>query len=173
MYAYTATEHFQQVYAQHKPTVYHFLHRLTRNHHEASDLVQDTFLRYYQSGRNVKESSVRAWLFQTSYRVFVDHYRKKTTRAWLPFESVSEPESPEHHYPETTYLFNEWETELCKHMDRLKPKEQQILTLLAWEGLSYREIAERMDCTESTVKTSIHRARNKMRHYCGHLAASI
>ncbi|MFD2612839.1 RNA polymerase sigma factor [Paenibacillus gansuensis] len=173
MYPQSAVEEFQHVYAQYKLTVYHFMYRLTRNHHEASDLMQDTFLRFYQSGSSVQGKSIKSWLFQTSYRVFVDHYRKKQKRNCSPFDLAPEPACPETAHPEQCCIHNEWEEELHRQLERLKPRDRQILLLLAYEELSYREIAERLDCSESTIKTAIHRARLKMKRDSGYLAASV
>ena len=47
-------------------------------------------------------------------------------------------------------------------LSRLKPHDQELLRLVAWEGLSHRQVAQMLGCTENAVAIRLHRARERL-----------
>lgn len=157
------TKDFQDLYIEHQAALYQFLRALTKNHHDAADLLQEAFIRMYQHQNNIQPSCIKSWLFQTSYRLFVDKYRRKSKYQWTTLEVITEPECSQSSLPDVIYLHKECENKLLDDIAQLNTRERDILYLLAWEQLTYREIAERIKSTESAIKTAIFRARTKMK----------
>jgi RNA polymerase sigma-70 factor (ECF subfamily) len=57
--------------------------------------------------------------------------------------------------------------QLAAALERLEPRDRDVLLLFAWEGLSYQEIAESLDIAVGTVASRLSRARRCMREYLG------
>ena len=79
--------------------------RLTRNPEDASDIVQETYLRAYRTFANFKEgTNCKAWLFTILYSIFVNKYRKRQREA--DTVSIEELEQKFHR----TLADGQWET---------------------------------------------------------------
>lgn len=151
---------FQHIYKQYRLPLHRYLVRRTGNESDAADLTQETFVRMYE--KRVNPETARAWLFKTSYHLFVDQWRKKRRAVHVPLEAMSDmPETDVS--PEGEALGAELRKEIFKALQELKPRDREVLLMLAQRNLSYREIADHVGCSENAIKTLVHRARKRMR----------
>ncbi|PYI52401.1 RNA polymerase sigma factor [Paenibacillus flagellatus] len=151
---------FQNVYHNYQIPLQRYLMLRTGNENDAADIAQEAFIRLYE--KQVKPETAKAWLFKTGYHLFVDQWRKKRRALHVPLESI--PDMPmTGPSPEGLALGAELRTEIREALGELKPRDRQVLLMLAQRGLSYREIAEHIGCSENAVKTLVHRARKRMR----------
>ncbi|UII56583.1 hypothetical protein LS684_03615 [Cytobacillus spongiae] len=58
--------------------LYRYLYSLSKNHHTAEDLVQETFYRAYLQLLEDGISNIKPWLFKVAYHAFIDLTRKQT-----------------------------------------------------------------------------------------------
>lgn len=69
---------FEDITLPYAASLYHVALRWTKNRDDASDLVQETYLRAYQGFANfVEGTNCKAWLFTIMYSIFVNQYRKR------------------------------------------------------------------------------------------------
>ncbi len=132
-------------------TVYRLAYSHTRNSTDAEDISQEVFLRYFQK-RPVFQSEEhrRAWLL----RVTVNRTKSWVTSAWFRHTVPLDDEIP----------FPELETqELHDALGTLPAKERILLHLFYYEELSTKEIAQTLGRKESTVRTQLTRARQKLK----------
>jgi len=139
------------------------------NDDEALDIVQDAMekmVRYY----SLKPANEwRALFFRVLHNQIVDWYRKNTVRNKLFFWKSSQSEDDGAEY---------WENVVCNEVDtpendvgamesaviaqrvlkKLPLRQRQCFMLRQWEGLSTKETANIMGCSEGSVKTHLHRA---------------
>ncbi len=147
--------------------------RLTKNHAEAEDLVQETILRawerwhQYQTGTNA-----RAWLLRIQTHTFINKCRrKKREREILTAEREGRHGSRFHcnesakrwSNPETRFLDRSISPAVRSALDELNPEFRAVVVLSDLQGLSYREIAEAVDCPVGTVMSRLFRARKALR----------
>ncbi|ARU61306.1 hypothetical protein CBW65_10090 [Tumebacillus avium] len=158
--------HFEETYHAHRVALYNFLLRLTGNAHDANDLFQETFLKYYEHQHTL--SSIKPWLFQTGYRLFVDQWRKRRNKQALALEDAPEPVAGAADTPEAALLEAEMFREFQQALGQLPPRARAALLLREREGASYLEIAETIGCSENAVKTIIYRARISLRKLLSH-----
>ena len=71
-------ESFESLVGQFEKPLYHFLLTKTRNHHQAEDLLQDTFLITYRKlDRFNPAYPFSSWIFTIANRLAISHYRKQ------------------------------------------------------------------------------------------------
>lgn len=141
---------------------------LTRNHAEAEDLVQETYVRAMPAMKRLRsESNVKAWFFKILRNAWLNHLRKRRTGpeiAWTDVEDdavkdIAEPSQDAYHA-----LVSKMEREQVQAaIQALSAKFREIILLREYEELSYHEIAGLLDCPVGTVMSRLARARSKLR----------
>jgi len=146
--------------------------RLTRNPHDAEDLLQETYLRAYRfHDRFEAGSNLRAWLFRIQFNTFVNRYRRQNKHKAILAEMGEAPDvrgvmsrsaMRALSDPESAMLRPLIGKEIERALDQL-PEDQRVVVLLAdVEEFSYREIAEIVGCPIGTVMSRLHRARRAL-----------
>jgi RNA polymerase sigma-70 factor (ECF subfamily) len=145
-------------------TAYYFV----ANMEDAEDLSQEVFLEILKSiGRYKKNSSLYTWIYRITVNKSLDHLRKQKRRNVLHqigiFMQVSNDEmNRSDNEPAITDTRND-DKEKRKILDRAVnslPENQKISFILnKYEELAYKEIAEIMNLSLSSVESLIHRAK--------------
>ena len=140
--------------------VYNFcLYRL-RDRQEAEDAVQTTFLYAYGSlRRGVVPRAEVAWLLTIAKNVCVARWRSARRRSG--HEVAGEPERLEL-VPDQAQPDPFERQELERALGRLPEQQRLAILLREWQGLSYAEIAERLEITVPAVESLLFRARHKL-----------
>ena len=142
--------------------LYNFFYRLTGDAGLSEDLTQEVFLRilkYRQSFRG--ESKFTTWMYQIGRNVHIDHIRKK--RPEMPLEDKWEEEIAPEPQPEEATSIEQDEALLDKALALLPAAKKEILVLSRFQGMKYKDIAQLLGCSLSTVKVQVHRAIKDLR----------
>ena len=133
--------------------------RLTRNAHDAEDLVQETFLRAFRAFDSYRPgTNARAWLFTILHRVRADS-RRRAGRAPQTVELEGEgPGIP----PPQEGLASRGE-EIARAVESLPEPFRTAVVLRDVAELSYEEIRKITDAPLGTVMSRIHRGRALVR----------
>lgn len=143
--------------------------RMTRDSTAAEDLVQETLLRAYKFWHKFEQgTNVKAWLFRIQTNIFINRYRKRQTEQKVLDDRQVDDLLDRYAVEERTYLPPETREAFLKQvvgdevmaaLEQL-PFEFRIAVVLAdMHDLSYKEIAEVLDCPVGTVMSRLHRAR--------------
>lgn len=150
---------------QHK--LVHLVNRYVKDPSEAQDVAQDAFIKAYKAlGEFRGDSAFYTWLYRIAINT-AKNYLLSRSRRHSDFEiemqdaedienapQLKDIETPEEH------LMNEQIIQVLKTTIEKLPEEMRIaITLREFEGMSYEEIAEAMDCPIGTVRSRIFRAR--------------
>jgi RNA polymerase sigma-70 factor, ECF subfamily len=145
-----------------------FQFRLVGDFHLAQDLAQETFLRAFASLPRLDSSgSFRAWLFRIAFHVAAD-FRRLHRQEPVSLQAVEEDfgeivARP----PKGALVAGEVPTDRARAaLAALRdlPENYALVAILRFvERLSYREIADALETTESCVKVRLHRARRLLR----------
>lgn len=138
--------------------LYRYLFSLSKNHHTAEDLVQETFYRAYLQLLEDDINQIKPWLFKVAYHAFIDFTRKK--KRLVITDKVHHQLSMK--TPEIVLLEKEGFTELMNDIHSLKESEMHALLLCDLHQLSLKEAAEILQFNLNTLKSHLSRGREKV-----------
>jgi RNA polymerase sigma-70 factor (ECF subfamily) len=157
---------------KHKRLVYRIAIQITRNHEDADDVMQDTFLKVYESIHSFrKEATFETWL----YRIVVNHamnvVKRRKRRRETSLSATSEMEiRPDlrrtadlANNPQLNAEKDELQKWVTQAVDSLPVKHRTVVILHEFEGLTHSEIASILNCSEGTVRSRLHYARKRLR----------
>lgn len=162
---------FERVVMMYQRRLYNVALRLAQDPEEASELVQDTFLRAYRAWDKFrKESQTYTWLYRILINLNKDRLAKVSKRRELE-TSLDESEEksafdvPADHRdrPDFAAETSELRQLLIEAIDSLPAGYKECVVLKDMEGLSYEEIAETMEITVEAVRSRLARARQQLR----------
>ncbi len=141
---------------------------------DARDLVQETLLRAWRGFSRTEERTYRgAWLFVIMRNVVLDWQRtagRKINLILVPDSDLTEiaPSDLTEPFcplpPMDEGRFREFlDDRIAAALDALEPQFREVIVLSVAGGLSYREIAEVLDCPVGTVMSRMARARRGLR----------
>jgi RNA polymerase sigma factor (sigma-70 family) len=148
------------LYERHAGQVYSFcLHRLG-SREEAEDAVQSTFLNAFRGlSRGIVPESESAWLFKIAENVCLTRHRSTRRRGRV--ESPTDVHVLQDVVPAREHRGDEL-MPLGAALAGMPDSQRRAILLREWQGLSYREIAEEMELSQSAVETLIFRARRSL-----------
>lgn len=153
---------FTRLVEQEKDPLVNYLTYLTGSPDRAEDVAQETFLRFFQMLERYEERGrLRSLLFRIATNLVRKEERRK--RRWgkvVPFLLNGHSEDP---VAQRKVLQSELLGQLTEALRELPFHYRAPLVLFEVEGWSYSEIASHLDCSQGTVKSRIHRAREKVR----------
>jgi len=145
--------------------LFRFVYRLMPRQEDARDVCQETFLRILKKANRFRVGSrFSTWMYQIALNLCRDQARR--TRRWN-LVIASTPELPDRAQgplagdpaagdPSRVAERREKSSTVLRVLDRLPPEQREVLVLKEFEGLKFREIAEILDCPESTVKSRMY-----------------
>ena len=148
--------------------------RMTRNPSEAEDLVQDAMVRAYRFWSSFKPgTSIKAWMFTILRNTFINKYHRKNRRRSFTNDLQSQLNSlgqgaalaspnSEMPGPEEAASARLTRARIMEALESLPEDYRMAVTLADLQGLSYKEIAEVMDCPIGTVMSRIYRGRRQL-----------
>ena len=139
-----------------------FFYRSVRSQELAEDLAQEVFIRIYRAAPRYRpEAKFSTYLFAIARRRLINEHRRSTRK---PLELVDPQDlrSVKSDQSNKQEIF-EIEEAFSNALEELPPKHREAILLLKQQQLSYEEIANIMDASESSVKTWIFRARQKLK----------
>jgi len=148
--------------------LYSYAMVLTRNHAEAEDLVQETYLRAMQAMRRLRpDSNIKSWLFTILKNIWFNQLRKhRNTPQLIEIEArddiannIIEPFKNSH----DLYVSKLEAEQVRSAIHKLPVEFREIILLREYEDLSYREIASVLHCPVGTVMSRLGRARARLR----------
>lgn len=145
----------------------HLVNRYVKDPHEAQDVAQDAFIKAYRALGDFRgDSAFYTWLYRIAINTAKNYLLSRSRRHYDYEVDVQDAEqveaAPQLRDIETPedLLMNEQVVRVIREAIEALPEEMRIaITLREFEGMSYEEIAEAMDCPIGTVRSRIFRAR--------------
>lgn len=160
---------FEELAARYETKVYTIAYRYTGNHHDASDLAQEAFIRVYRAiGGFRGESSFLTWLYRVVTNVCKDEMRRRARENTVSIDEMAErgkqavPELKTG--PLETVLHREWQEEIQEVLNSLSYEQRTVIIMRDIQGYTYEEIAFFLECSLGTVKSRLSRARNTLKN---------
>lgn len=146
---------FRRLFAEHHRHVLAYALRRTEQRADAEDVVAGTFAVAWRRFGNAPAEELRlAWLYAIAARVLANQRRSARRLLALRSRLRALPAAAEPDRGDVQAVL--------AALRELRPEDQEILRLAAWEGLSGRELAVALDCSENAAAIRLHRARKRL-----------
>ena len=155
---------FEEVVLPHLDSAYNLARWLTRNEHDAEDVVQEACLRAFRYFPTFNGDRARAWLLtvvRNSCYNWMDATRPMKNS--VEFDENLFPPTSQDPNPEKMLLQNDAAGLVRKALATLAPNFREVLVLRELEDLSYKEIASITGMPMGTVMSTLSRARHHLR----------
>jgi len=149
--------------------IYHVAYRMTGDAAEASDAVQDIFLKIFRNIGGFKgEAALKTWIFKIAFSEILNRLRwwkRRHRDTTLSLDESPNGNVPGHGVadagptPEEVLQAKERENAIQQALRRLSHEHRSIIVLRDIEGFSYAEIADVLGISMGTVKSRLARAR--------------
>ena len=151
-----------KLYRQYAKAMYNVGFRITGNPDDADDVLQEAFISAFRNLDNYRgDASFGAWLKRIVVNKAINVLQKRKYES-LPDDDrwdVAEPEAAADYREELTV------DKVKRAIEQLPDGYRSVLSLYLIEGYDHQEIAEIMGISESTSKSQLNRAKNKLREF--------
>jgi RNA polymerase sigma-70 factor, ECF subfamily len=162
-----AVQQFERVVMPHLGAGYNLARWLTRNDHDAQDVVQEAYLRALRSFDRYRGGDARAWMLTIVRNTCYTWLRQNRAAELAPGgdigdDGVAEIPGDPATQPEVQFLRNVDGQLLRAALEALPAEFREAIVLRELEGLSYKEIADVADVPLGTVMSRLARARRHL-----------
>ena len=168
-------EAFMTLTQQYQRKVFQLAYSYFHNREDAMDIVQETFLRFYQKAHMFQEGkNFQNWLLQLAKNICIDYYRKhhKKDNGMRREENIDEvnhaSNESSHHDPSS-----DLKEIFSRCLEKLSDKQRMIFVMKHYNHLHYREIAQILNIALGTVKSlhfkAVRNLRTLMSPYMGRM----
>jgi RNA polymerase sigma-70 factor, ECF subfamily len=147
----------ETVWAEFNTGLKRFILKHVQDETSAEDILQNIFLKIHMHISDLRDTDkLQSWIYQITRNAITDFYRLREFTTDIP-ETAYVPEDP----------FDDVVTDILpyvkKLVDELPYNYRQALVLTEYEGLTQRELAERLGISISGAKSRVQRARAKVK----------
>lgn len=133
--------------------------RYARNNNDAKDILHEGFIKVFRNITKYKPgTNLHSWIKRIMINTAIDTYRKNVKRRTEDIDKVYNISSSE---PDVHSQMNA--AEIMKALSALTPAYRMVFNLYVIEGYSHREIGKELSITESTSRSNLVKARNKLK----------
>ncbi len=151
---------FGQLVEIYRSPICRFFFNMTNGDEELSkDLAQDTFLKAWQNiGSFRSAAKFSTWLYRIAYNTFYDHIRLKKSFTCVDEETICDTiaaDTPN----------RDFSIDFMQALKILKEEERAVMLLFYMEDLTIDKISKIMNCATGTIKSHLHRGKEKLAKY--------
>ena len=165
---------FHELVKRYEQKLYNFSLRMCRDHSDAEDMIQETFLNVFRYLKDFRyETKFKNWLYKVAASTCIKKRRKSkfapdqelSLDEFLPEDEAEKPDSvPEWAMLPLDKLLNEELASVINKTILALPKKYRVVIILRdIEGFSTAETAQILNLSPSNVKVRLHRARLYLR----------
>lgn len=152
-------ERFEAAYRELYPPICGYVLRRVREPEDAAEAIAETFAtlwRRFDSSPHGAE--LRPWLFGVARRVLANQRRGARRRTALGERLAANVD----HAALETIRPDDADSKLARAFATLSESDRELLSLVAWEGLTREELAVALGTSRATVRLRLHRARKRL-----------
>jgi len=159
---------FRDFIERHQERVRNICYRFLESVEDAEEIAQDVFVEVYRSLERFRgDSSLSTWVYRIAVTKSIDCLRKRrrikrfgAIKMMLGLAEVeNQVAAPDDCNPERVLEEKERRAILAQALDSLPESQRVAITLIKYEELSYKEVAEVMGLSVSSVEALVHRAK--------------
>lgn len=158
---------FEHLFNRYRDSIYQlYMQRTAGNADDASDLLQETFVKVYLNlQRYNSRFTFGQWIYTIARNTFIDYTRRRRDDT-ISIDNVNEginlSASLGGPTPEEHLITHQSQSQLEGFLEKMSPRYRELIELRFFREFSYEEIAAKLSLPMGTVKTQIHRAREQL-----------
>ena len=169
---------FEELFFRNKEAIFGWICSTCKNERDAEEYLQVTLIKCWKNIEKFKSnSSFRTWANRIAMNLFRDEYRRKkrqktdSIEKYIDSQSFIEKKMPttENEGP-IRLATKELKDDIDKMFERMSSKHREILKMFLIDEMTYREIAEKMQCPIGTVMSRLFYARKEAQKIYSQLA---
>ncbi len=156
---------FTEVISQYSEPLYWQIRRMVQNHDDANDLLQNTFMKAWQSLENFRgEAKLSTWLYKIAINEAISHLEKERKRLDLSIDDEASHlaqliEADEH------IDGDELAKKLRKAIATLPEKQRLVFNMKYFDGMKYEDMSQVLGTSVGALKASYHLAVKKIEQF--------
>src|SRR5688500_7767034 len=162
---------FEALYHRYCRRIHAYVFGMVKDHGRAEDVTQEVFVSALRRMRATERPiAFKPWIYEIAKNACIDQFRRSKRAEEVSFDA-DEGLAPGDYgrlvshepVPDAAFVAKQQLDHLCGAFGGLSDAHHEILVLRELEGLSYREIGERMGMTRPAVESTLFRARRRDR----------
>lgn len=154
---------FESLFELYHRRLYGFLYNLLKSSEDAEEIVQDTFVKIWESRHRFKEEyTFESFLFKIAKNSFLNHNRKQINKKIFQ-EDYRLAFDVSQNTTEDYIIFKETRDIIDAIIADMPPKRREIFILQKVDGLSRKEIAEKLGISVITVDSHLMKANAELK----------
>src|SRR5262245_63258566 len=150
------------LFERYETPVFQFLVGMLRDHHQAEDVLQETFVRALERLEGVDPDHLRGWLFTVAYhQAMLAKRRQKKQLSRLPDQNGAPDPDPG---PLLQAAQRDDARRLQELLEQLPAGQREVIRQRIYEGKRFREIAAALGCPLNTALARMHEGLKRLRH---------
>ncbi|HXG09356.1 MAG TPA: sigma-70 family RNA polymerase sigma factor [Gemmataceae bacterium] len=149
------------LFERYEAPLFQFLVGMLRDHHQAEDVLQETFVRALERLDGVDPDHLRGWLFTVAYHQAL-LARRRQKRRLPPIPSRGSIPDP-HPGPLSRAAQHDDARRLQELLEQLPAGQREVIRQRVYEGKRFREIAAALDCPLNTALARMHEGLKRLR----------
>jgi RNA polymerase sigma-70 factor (ECF subfamily) len=130
---------------------------------DARDVAQEALLKLWVHRHKVRTGTVGPWLLRTTHNLCLDRLRRRRVRPQVDPEHLDTMVDCENPDPSRSAEATELGKMIATALGSLPPRDRSAVLMREVHGMTYEEIATAIDAPLGTIKSIIHRSRERLR----------
>lgn len=153
---------FQKLVDLYKERLYWHIRNMVKNHDDADDILQNTFIKVFNGIKKFKgDSKLFSWMYRIATNESITFLNSKAKKMNVSNEELQD-KMINNLESDVYFEGKEIQLKLQKAIASLPEKQQQVFNMRYLEEMKYREMAEILEVTEGSLKSNYHHAVKKV-----------
>lgn len=149
---------FSELLDVYQERLYWHIRKIVTTHENADDVLQNTFIRVYKSILKFQgKSSLHTWMYRIAYNESIRFLEKNNKKSYANIDEISSTHL-EVLFEDAYFDGDEIQKKLHQIIDGFKEKQRRVFQMKYFEDLSFRQISEILEVSESTLKSTYYSA---------------
>jgi len=161
---------FEQLYERYRGPISGYVQRMCKDHARAEDITQEVFMSALRRMRDTERPiAFKPWVYEIARNACIDQFRRSQRGEEVSYDAAEGLPGADHvrlvtpdASPDDAFDTKQRLDHLCGAFGGLSETHHKILVLRELEGLSYREIGERLGMSRPAVESTLFRARRRL-----------
>ena len=149
---------FSELLDEYQERLYWHIRKIVTTHENADDVLQNTFIRIYKSIQKFQEkSTLHTWMYRIAYNESIRFLEKNNKKSYTNIDAISES-NLEVLFEDEYFDGDEIQRKLNTIINGFKEKQKRVFMMKYFDDLSFRQISEILNVSESTLKSTYYAA---------------